>query len=50
MTVDEMLSRMSSNDISEQMAYDLCQDEKQAEDIKRKNRFRDYMDANPNEV
>lgn len=47
MTVNEMLSKMSSNEISEQMAYDLCSDTKQAEDINRKNRFKDYLDANP---
>jgi len=38
---------MSSNELSEQMAYDLTKDKKWVEDYHRKQRFRAYMAENP---
>ena len=43
MTLNELLSRMSSNEISEQMAYDLAQDPKFVQEHEREERYRAFF-------
>ena len=46
MTVKEMLHKMDSRELTQQMAFDQMQDKKWLTDFKRKQRFKDYIKEN----